>query len=528
MTEHWKRTRRLLPAFIVSLLMLTMSLGASSAAMSASETSPTPNPESAGAIPSPALRWAVDTEDIAQDWGTELRAGGESVYVTDRSGSLAAFNAQSGDLRWIYNPGLKVLNTVSPLVAGGLVLYAFAAEVQVEPNFIQQIAFVVAVDARTGVEKWRFQTDGNNVSAPTVGNDIVYFGTDAKDYNQYSRVPPAGYVYALRLSMGALLWKLPLSESHVGQSLAVADGALYFIDNSEISRSSVLHAISTSTHKEKWNLQVCAYGKGPTLANGILYVECSDHLQAISTQSGSCLWDLAIPSNPETFNGPATTAVTTSCPKVSEQTPTIPTTQPNATPTATPTVVPQLPTDIPGPGTGLDTQPLVADGTIYIGVVTNVDLFNTPADCPYTVDSYLLALDARTGREKWRFKTDDAIRSNLAMADGAIYFNTSPCFWVMGGADDDYVYAVDAKSGKLRWRFHHSLTEDGAIVGSFAPLNGSLYFATEDGKLFSLLTTLPGMPISGSRGDDLFYLVILGGLLLCLGATIYRWSRMRG
>jgi outer membrane protein assembly factor BamB len=466
--------------------------------------------------------------DVAQDWGTELRAGGDSIYVTDRSGSLVAFDEQSGHLRWTYNAGLEGIKAGSPLVAGGLVLTAFSAEVQVEPNFTQQIAFVAAVDARTGVEKWRFQTDGHNVSAPTIANDVVYFGTDAKDYNQYSRVPPAGYVYALRLSTGALLWELPLSESSVTQTPAAADGMLYFIDNSQASRSSVLHAISVSTHKEKWNLQVCAYGKGPTLANGILYVECSDHLQAISTQSGSCLWDLAVPSNPATFNGPATAAVTTSCPKVSDQTPTTPPAQPNASPTAIPTPVPQLPTDIPGPGTGLDTLPLVVDGTLYIGVVMNVDLFNTPADCPYTVDSYLLALDARTGREKWRFKTDDAIRSNLAMADGAIYFNTSPCFWVMGGADDDYVYAVDAKSGKLRWRFHHSLTEDGVIVGSFAPLNDSLFFATEDGKLFSLLTNLPGMPISGSPGNELFYLAVLGGLLLCLGATIYRWSRIRG
>jgi outer membrane protein assembly factor BamB len=47
-------------------------------------------------------------------------------------------------------------------------------------------------------------------------------------------------------------------------------------------------------------------------------------------------------------------------------------------------------------------------------------------------DGRLYALDARTGQEKWRFKTDGGVNSSPAVAGGVVYF----------GSTDGYLYAV--------------------------------------------------------------------------------------
>src|SRR5690606_34125841 len=43
---------------------------------------------------------------------------------------------------------------------------------------------------------------------------------------------------------------------------------------------------------------------------------------------------------------------------------------------------------------------------------------------------------------KWRFATDGAVRSSPAVVGGAVYF----------GSGDGHVYAVDAATGRERWR----------------------------------------------------------------------------
>ncbi len=58
----------------------------------------------------------------------------------------------------------------------------------------------------------------------------------------------------------------------------------------------------------------------------------------------------------------------------------------------------------------------VADGVVYLG----------------DMDGFLYALNASTGKEKWRFRTRDTILSSPVVADGTVYF----------GSDDGYLYAL--------------------------------------------------------------------------------------
>ncbi len=51
-------------------------------------------------------------------------------------------------------------------------------------------------------------------------------------------------------------------------------------------------------------------------------------------------------------------------------------------------------------------------------------------------DSYLYAVDIKTGQEKWKFKTGAVVFSSPAISDGVVYF----------GSYDSYLYAVDIKN----------------------------------------------------------------------------------
>jgi eukaryotic-like serine/threonine-protein kinase len=72
--------------------------------------------------------------------------------------------------------------------------------------------------------------------------------------------------------------------------------------------------------------------------------------------------------------------------------------------------------------------PIVVDGMVVIGDSSGI----------------LRALDARTGREKWRFKTDRgaAIGGAAAVADGLVFFAD------VGGT----LHGLDAATGAQRWK----------------------------------------------------------------------------
>lgn len=93
------------------------------------------------------------------------------------------------------------------------------------------------------------------------------------------------------------------------------------------------------------------------------------------------------------------------------------------------------------------------------GAVTNLVLFN---DVVIYGEEYgnLVALDARTGLEKWRFKTRKRCR-NPIVAGTTVY---SRC-------DDHYLYALDAESGVLNWSF------DSRASGSTPMIAGGIIYS---------------------------------------------------
>ncbi len=76
------------------------------------------------------------------------------------------------------------------------------------------------------------------------------------------------------------------------------------------------------------------------------------------------------------------------------------------------------------------------------------------------------------GKTKWVFSAGAAIHSSPVVANGTVYF----------GSQDAKVYALDAETGEKRWEF-----KTGSWVGSSpAVVNGVVYIGANDGNLYAL------------------------------------------
>jgi eukaryotic-like serine/threonine-protein kinase len=145
-------------------------------------------------------------------------------------------------------------------------------------------------------------------------------------------------------------------------------------------------------------------------------------------------------------------------------------------------------------------SPAVADGVVFIG----------------SWDSYFYALDAATGEQKWRFKTGEdpdthnqvGIQSSAAVADGMVYF----------GCRDSNFYALDARTGEKKWTINN---KGSWVVDSPAVQAGKLYFGTSDSGLLYAVDAKTGAILFSltSRKWPMFSSPAIAGSTLIIGSN---------
>jgi outer membrane protein assembly factor BamB len=108
-----------------------------------------------------------------------------------------------------------------------------------------------------------------------------------------------------------------------------------------------------------------------------------------------------------------------------------------------------------------ESSPLVAGGLVYIG-----DWLGN-----------VYAIDARTGRLRWRFRTGGKVKGSVAESAGTVYV----------GAYNGDVYALDAGTGRELWRASEqaSLGSSGTFYATPAVDFGRVYIGSTDGKVYS-------------------------------------------
>ncbi len=215
------------------------------------------------------------------------------VYVGSSDGALYAVDQKSGQQKWKAQTRGPVAS--SPAVADGLVF------------FLSYDGGLYCLDANSGARKWRYATtferrfeakrlhgstpseqtvpDGHDVflSSPLVFNGMVYFGSSD------------GNFYALEAKTGILQWKFE-TKGIIHASPAQAGNTIYIG-----SWDSYLYALDADSGAEKWRFKTgedpiiynqVGFQSSPAVVDGVVYVGCRDaHLYAIDALTGKKKWD---------------------------------------------------------------------------------------------------------------------------------------------------------------------------------------------------------------------------------------------
>jgi outer membrane protein assembly factor BamB len=136
----------------------------------------------------------------------------------------------------------------------------------------------------------------------------------------------------------------------------------------------------------------------------------------------------------------------------------------------------------------IESSPLLVNGVLYFG----------------TFDDRLYALDAETAEPRWTFKAGDDVKGGPVLYRGTIYF----------GAYDGKVYAVDARNGRRRWvaSAQGGLRGAGNFYGTPAAAYGRIFIGNTDGKVYAF----------GARSGNLLWSKSTGGFVYSSAAL---WNK---
>lgn len=344
------------------------------------------------------------------------------LYVGASDGRVYALDAVSGTMRWTTRPGESVENLV--LSNGRVFVQTFEGQ-------------VVALDAQSGRPRWRARGDGHLAAAA----GRVYVGVSRKK---------ADLVVALDASSGAERWRFRTEGSMYYAEPVVAEDTVYVTGGHAVVSDSTVYALDAATGAERWRFQAGDQDDTAelTLRDGIVYVGTSTGMvYALDAASGAIRWTLDA-------------------------------------------------------GGGTVPRPVVVDGVAYIGGATVHAVEATSGERMWTAasaleyipgrysiisvsqgtvyvgsDTEVVALDAATGRTRWRSRFAVRLESGPTVGAGGVY----------AGGGDGQVYALDAATGRLRWRYHTGggVSTTPVVAGDFVYVgcsNGNLYALPLNGR----------------------------------------------
>jgi outer membrane protein assembly factor BamB len=331
-------------------------------------------------------------------------------------------NTGLGDIKWKFKTRGKVFS--SPAICNGV------AYVGSEDHSLY------AVDVQTGKPLWEFITGGAINSSPAVYKNIVYFGSFD------------GFYYALNASTGKLVWKFKTAgERKLGAKglWAMTPKDQYMEDQFDFFLSSPvldlndkaltvyfgssdgnLYALNADNGEQKWAFKTNGIIRtSPALYKGKIYIGSWDSfLYALDAATGKLQWKF------ETGKQPIYHLLE-----------------------------------------GIQSSPTCADGIVYFG----------------SRDGFFYALKTGNGKQVWKYDASNSwVLTTATIKDGLVYTSTSDTFLFL---------AFDAKTGKekLRYRANGYIYSSPAISGNtayFGDFSGNLLAVNvQTGKLSSTFST---------------------------------------
>lgn len=257
---------------------------------------------------------------------------------------------------------------------------------------------------------------------------------------------------------GKLLWQLRLAG--MGTGAALAGGTIYTGGS-----AGYVHAFDAATGTERWTMKITSDSEMPlglTVGNGVVYVSTwrftdhTSHLFALRAATGTTLWTVAFDGYigaPTIMGGQLIAAWSKSELAADRERGALYALRAGDGATLWQTPMPGRPY----------TQPLVVGDSVYMS----------------TEIGYVVAYDAQTGAERWRYQPphSEIGLSTLDTADGLIFVCVQRTF-----------YALSVTDGALRWHVTVAGSSD-RNHQQYAPtvIHGMLYaLANNDETLYAL------------------------------------------
>jgi outer membrane protein assembly factor BamB len=193
------------------------------------------------------------------------------LFLGTNSGRFIAVDAKTGKVAWEKNLGR--CTAASPVLGEGVVYQPLMDPFPCREHDQHAPGFLVAMDAESGKELWRFRA-GVIESPPLLVRGVLYFGSwDRK-------------LYALDAQTHRVRWTFATGDK-IKDGPAHANGTIYVG-----SYDGKVYALDARTGKKRWS----ASGNGnfyatPALAYGRVFVGNTDgRMYAFGAESGHLLW----------------------------------------------------------------------------------------------------------------------------------------------------------------------------------------------------------------------------------------------
>ncbi|MGL5835824.1 MAG: PQQ-binding-like beta-propeller repeat protein [Waterburya sp.] len=240
----------------------------------------------------------INSSLSSKNW--HILANNEIVcFNNNYGGNLYAYNAQTGQQKWIYQSETKAKLLSSAITDE--VIYICIRQID-SPTFNNPIFnnYLIALELQSGQQKWQFKLSEqspfslsfnlvSSSSAPVVAKEVVYIGS----YD--------GHLYAVDVSSGDLAWRLKITNDMALSSPAVKEDILCIGSN-----NGYLYAIDLTTEQEKWKFEIGGISPFiipmPVIANDKVYVVGSYHqLYVLNLDDGQLLWTFNLGNIPLSY-----------------------------------------------------------------------------------------------------------------------------------------------------------------------------------------------------------------------------------
>jgi outer membrane protein assembly factor BamB len=218
--------------------------------------------------------WSIDAHDTLE---FPPSIGYGRVYLAQQKGLFFALDAKTGKVDWKKRLGRCAAS--SPTIGKGVVYQAYMHPVECLQGQAGADGFLVAWDADTGRELWRYESKPIE-SSPLLRNGVLYVGTWNNE------------VIALNAKTGRRKWRFQ-ADNEVNTSAAYWKRTIYIG-----SDGGTLYAINARNGKLRWSAQSNSrFGSRefwyatPTVAYGRVYIGNTDGtMYVFGAKSGRLLW----------------------------------------------------------------------------------------------------------------------------------------------------------------------------------------------------------------------------------------------